>query len=62
MKGTFAIVLMVTSPFLVAGLFILALKSIEAYNNWKYEQAVQARNARLERLSITPFRGVKARQ
>jgi len=61
-KGTFAIVLMVCSPFIVGGLFILGLKAMEAYRQWKYEQAVKERNAKLLRHSITPFRGVKGYQ
>lgn len=62
MKGTFAIVLMISSPFIVGGLFLLGLKAIEAYRQWRYENAVAERNAKLQRYGVTPFRGTKKLQ
>lgn len=62
MKGTFGVVLMILSPFIVGGLFLAGIKAHEAFVQWQYERAVQKRNARLIRHSITPFRGTRARQ
>jgi hypothetical protein len=60
MSGTFGMVLMICSPFIGAGVILGILKGIELWNRRRYERAIAKRNARLERLSITPFRGVKA--
>lgn len=61
MKGTFAIVLMISSPFLVGGLFLLGLKALEWYRQWKYEQAVLVRNEKIARFGLKPFPGTKLR-
>jgi hypothetical protein len=62
MKSTLAIVLMICAPLIAGALVIAAIKGREMYANWQYARAVEKRNARLVRHSLTPFRGVKVRQ
>jgi len=59
MKATLGIFLIVSSPFIVGGLFLLALKLMEMYRQWKYEQAVLARNEKIARFGMKPFPGTK---
>lgn len=51
--------LIFASPFIVGGLVLAALKLHEKYTNWRYRCAVEARNAKLVRHGLTPFRGTK---
>jgi hypothetical protein len=57
-----AIVTMICAPFLAGAIVIAAIKGREKYAKWQYERAVEKRNAKLLRHSITPFRGTRARQ
>lgn len=57
MKSTLGIVLMICSPFLIAGVILAAAR----YNRWRYERAVEERNAKLKRYGLTPFPGTRAR-
>ena len=59
MKGTLGIVLMVISPFLMGGLVLIVLKLQEMRAHWKYQNAVDVRNAKIERLGLKPFKGTK---
>lgn len=59
MKGTLGMVLIISSPFIGAGVLLALLKAIDKYNRWRYRRNVAARDARLLRLNITPFRGTK---
>ena len=56
---TFAIVLMICSPFICGGVILLSIKLHEIYTRWEYSRAVQQRNKKLERHSISPYRGTK---
>lgn len=60
MKATLGLCLMVASPFIVGALILALIKGQELYANWRYECAVQKRNAKLASYSITPFRGVRS--
>jgi hypothetical protein len=51
--------LIILSPFIFAGAVLAILFGIERYNRRRYERKVEKRNAKCERLGLTPFRGTK---
>jgi hypothetical protein len=59
MSGTLGMVLMICSPFIAAGVMLAILKGCERYAAWRYQRAVEKRNAQQELYGIKPFRGTK---
>lgn len=58
MKGTLAWILL-SAPFVLGGGILLADFLYLRITKWQYARAVERRNAKLVRHSITPFRGTK---
>lgn len=59
MKETIGTVLIVCSPFIAAGVILAGLKGLEMYGKWRYQRAIEKRNALQELHGMKPFRGTK---
>jgi hypothetical protein len=60
MSGTLGMVLMICSPFIAAGVMLAILKGLEKYSAWRYQRAIDKRNALQELYGMKPYRGTKA--
>lgn len=60
MKTTLAWIIM-AAPFALGAGILLADFAYLRINKWRERRAIERRNAKLVRHSLTPFRGVKAR-